>query len=220
MTPDERTLLTQFLGDLGQTQGVAKDPEAASMIDNAIRANPDSAYVLVQHALLADQALHDAQAQIAQLKAQMQQGQPQPSSSFLGGAGLGPSVAQPRYQAQPQSSWGQAAQQPPPQQSFFGGGPFAGGGPFSSGGGGLGGFLRSAGTTAAGVAGGEMLFSGLSGLFGGHHGGGFGGFGGGGGWGGGGGNETIINNYNDDGGGFDAGGYDSDNGDRGGDDYS
>jgi hypothetical protein len=207
MTPDERTLLTQFLSDLGQTQGVAKDQEAAAMIDNAIRANPDSAYVLVQHALLADQALHDAQAQIAQLKAQMP---PQQQSSFLGGAGLGPSVAQ------PQSSWGQAAQQPPPpQQSFFGGGPFAGGGPFSGGGGGLGSFLRTAGTTAAGVAGGEMLFSGLSGLFGGHHGGwGGGGFGGGGG-------ETIINNYNDDGGYDDrGGGYDGDDGDRGGDDYS
>ena len=217
MTPDERTLLTQFLSDLGQTQGVAKDSEAASMIDNAIRANPDSAYVLVQHALLADQALHDAQAQIAQLKAQNQP-PPQPSS-FLGGAGLGPSVAQPQYQGQAQSSWGQAAQQPPqPQQSFFGGGPFAGGGPFSGGGGGLGSFLRTAGTTAAGVAGGEMLFSGLSGLFGGHHGGGFGGFGGGG-FGGGG--ETVINNYNDDGGYDDrGGGYDGDNGDRGGDDYS
>ena len=217
MTPDERTLLTQFLNDLGQTQGVAKDQEAASMIDNAIRSNPDSAYVLVQHALLADQALHDAQAQIAQLKAQAQQGQPQGQSSFLGGGGLGPSVAQPQYQQPPQSPWGQAAQQPPQQQqSFFGGGPFAGGGPFSGGGGGLGSFLRSAGTTAAGVAGGEMLFSGLSGLFGGHHGGGFGGFGGGGG-----GGETIINNYNDDGGGYeDRGSYDSDNGDRGGDDYS
>jgi hypothetical protein len=213
MTPDERTLLTQFLSDLGQTQGVAKDTEAASMIDNAIRSNPDSAYVLVQHALLADQALHDAQAQIAQLKAQMPP--PQQSSSFLGGAGLGPSVAPPQYQGQPQSSWGQAAQQPPPQPSFFGGGPFAGGGPFSGGGGGLGSFLRTAGTTAAGVAGGEMLFSGLSGLFGGHHGGwGGGGFGGGG--------ETIINNYNDDDGGYDdrGGGYDGDNGDRGGDDYS
>ncbi len=208
MTPDERTLLTQFLSDLGQTQGVAKDQDAAAMIDNAIRANPDSAYVLVQHALLADQALHDAQAQIAQLKAQIP---PQQPSSFLGGAGLGPSVAQ------PQTPWGQAAQQPPPQQSFFGGGPFAGGGPFSGGGGGLGSFLRTAGTTAAGVAGGEMLFSGLSGLFGGHHGGWGGGFGGGG-FGGGG--ETIINNYNDDGGGYDSGGYDGDNGDSGGDDYS
>ncbi len=217
MTPDERTLLTQFLGDLGQTQGVAKDRDAAAMIDNTIRANPDSAYVLVQHAILADQALLHAQAQIADLQAQLQ-GAQQPQASFLGGAGLGPRVAQ------PQTAWGQAAQQPPPQpqqQSFFGGGPFAGGGPFSGGGGGLGSFLRTAGTAAAGEAGGELLFSGLSGLFGGHNGGGFGGFGGGG-WGGGGGENVTINNYGDggDGGGYDSGGYDSDGGDSGGDNYS
>jgi hypothetical protein len=203
MTPDERTLLTQFLGDLSQAQGVVKDRDAAAMIDDTIRRYPDSAYVLVQHAILADQALVQAQAQIADLQAQLQNAQ-QPSS-FLGGAGLGPRVAQ------PQSPWGQAAQQPQPQSQPF----FGGGGGLFSGGGGLGSFLRNAGTTAAGVAGGEMLFSGLSGLFGGHSGGGFGGFGGGGGgWGGG--ENVTINNYGDG----DGGGYDGDDGDRGGDDYS
>jgi hypothetical protein len=194
MTPEERTLLTQFLGDLTRTQGVAKDQEAAAMIDNAIRSNPDSGYVLVQHALLADQALHQAQDQIAQLQVQLQQaGQPQ--SSFLGG-GLGPRMAPP---AQPQGPYGQ--QPPPPPQPYYGSGPFSSGG-------GLGSFLRSAGTMAAGVAGGEMLFSGLSGLFGGH-GGGFGGGFGGGGWGGG--ENVTINNYGDD---------NNDGGDGDGDDFS
>jgi hypothetical protein len=61
------------------------------------------------------------------------------------------------------------------------------------GGGGLGSFLRTAGTTAAGVVAGDMLFSSLSGLFGGHH-GGFGGFGGGY---GGPTENVVINNYND-----------------------
>jgi hypothetical protein len=46
--------------------------------------------------------------------------------------------------------------------------------PFSQGGG-LGSFLRNAGTMAAGVAAGDFLFEGLSGLFGGHRGFGFGG---------------------------------------------
>jgi hypothetical protein len=204
MTPEERSLLTQFLNDLSAARGVAKDPEAASMIDNAVRSNPDGAYVLVQHALLADQALHQAQAQIADLQQQLAQAPPQPSSSFFGGAGLGPSSAQPGYQAQSQTPWGQAAQPAPQQPSMFGGG--------------LGSFLRTAGTTAAGVAGGELLFSGLSGLFGGHHGGFGGGFGGG--WGGGPEVENVtINEY---GGGRDdfGGGYDGDNGDFGGDDYS
>jgi hypothetical protein len=60
------------------------------------------------------------------------------------------------------------------------------------GGGGGGGFLRGAMTTAAGVAGGALLFEGIRGLFGGH---GYGGLGGGLG-----GqqpvvNETVINEY-------------------------
>ena len=210
MTPEERSLLNQFLSDLGKTQGVAKDAEAAQMIDQAFRSNPDASYVLTQHALLADQALHNAQAQIADLQEQLRQLQPAPQpSSFLGGGGLGPRVAQPQYQNQ--SQWAQAAQQPQ-HGGFFGGGPFSG---QQSG---LGSFLRSAGTTAAGVAGGAFLFEGLSNLFGGGH--GFGG-GYGGGWGGGPSENVTINNYGDggydDGGGFDDPGT---AGDIGGDDYS
>jgi hypothetical protein len=71
-------------------------------------------------------------------------------------------------------------------------------GPFHSGGG-LGSFMRTAGTTAAGVAGGALLFEGVSSLFGGH------GFGGGGF--GGGREENVTNNY-----------YDDDNDDGGSDD--
>ena len=64
MTPDERTLLQGFLTDLTQTPNVAKDPEADAMINDAVRNNPGAVYLLVQHAILADQALHAAQAQI------------------------------------------------------------------------------------------------------------------------------------------------------------
>ena len=221
MTPDERTLLTQFLTDLAQARGVAKDAEAASMIETAVRANPDGAYVLVQHALLADQALHQAQGQIVQLQQQLQQSQAQSAPSFFGGAGLGPRSAEPSSPPQSQTPWGQAAAPPPAQgQPFFGGQPSQGPGPglggiFGGGGGGLGSFLRTAGTTAAGVAGGEMLFSGLSNIFG-HHGGGFGGGGfggggfGGGGWGGGPEVENVTINEYDDGGGSSGGGYDDD----------
>jgi hypothetical protein len=174
------------------------------MIDSAIRSNPDSGYVLVQHALMADQALHQAQAQIAQLQAQLAQAaQPAPQPSFLGG-GMAPPPQQ-------QGPWGQ---QPPVQQQPMGQ-PYYGSGPFS-GGGGLGSFLRSAGTMAAGVAGGELLFSGLSGMFGGH-GGGFGG----GGFGGGGTENVTVNNYNDDDSGDDRSDDDDYSGaDSGGDDNS
>jgi hypothetical protein len=224
MTPDERNLLNQFLSDLNKTQGVAKDAEAAQMIETAFKANPDAPYVLTQHALLADQALHQAQQQIEALQAELQRAQPAPQQgqsggSFFGGAGLGPSVAQPQsggqapwvQAAQPQygqPQYGQPQYAPPPPQ----GGGFFGGGPFSGQRSGLGSFLQTAGTTAAGVAGGAFLFEGLSNLFGGGHGFGGGGFGGAP-------VENVtINNYGDD-----SGGYDDDpgtSGDIGGDDYS
>jgi hypothetical protein len=77
VTPDERNLLQAFLSDLTHTQNVAKDAEADAMIQDAIRANPDAAYLLVQHAILADQALHAAQAQIEAQRPS------QPAPSFL-----------------------------------------------------------------------------------------------------------------------------------------
>jgi hypothetical protein len=203
MTPEERSLLSTFLQDLSQARGGLKDAEASDLIDRTIRANPDAAYVLVQHAIIADQALHAAQARVNELEAQLRaqspgQGGP---TSFLGGGqqqqpqGGAPWGAAPQQgYGQPQGGYGQQqgyqqgyGQQPgygqqgydaPPPQQRGGmlGGLFGGGGqPAQSGG--FGSFLRQAGTTAAGVAGGEMLFSGLSGMFGGHRGGGM--FGGG-----------------------------------------
>jgi hypothetical protein len=170
MNSDERTLLGRFLQDLTSARAGAKDPEADGLIRQALTANPDAAYLLVQHAIVADQSLHAAQQRIVELE---QQAAPV-ASSFLPPSGAGP--------------WGTRTSQPyappPPDDrpSIF------------SGGGGVGSFLRTAGTTAAGVVGGEMLFSGLSDLFG-HHGGGMLG-----------GNqgfmgspeEVTINNYDDD----------------------
>ena len=71
MTPDERDLLQRFLQDLVQTRGVAKEPDADSMIRDALGASPDAGYLLVQHAIMSDQALHAAQDQIASLQEQL-----------------------------------------------------------------------------------------------------------------------------------------------------
>jgi hypothetical protein len=209
MTPDERVLLQRFLQDLVQTRGVTKDPEADSMIRDALRASPDAAYVLVQHAIISDQALHAAQDQIATLQEQLRYAGSTPPARFTGGPSPWAQAAAP--QSQPQ--W-QPQVPPQPSRGFFGPGPFASGG-------GLGSFLRNAGTTAAGVAGGALLFEGLSSLFGGHGGGGFGGFGGGFG-----GQPTeVVNNYYEDsgaggdfggGGSGDFGGGDDFGGDSGG----
>ena len=187
MTPDERNLLTQFLNDLTQYQNVAKDPEAFSMIQQALSRSPDAGYVLVQHAIISDQALHAAQAHIVDLENQLAAARPQyqPQGGFLGGAlgGMfgGNRQQQPQYQEPPyQPQYQQPVYQQPQQ-------------------GGFGSFLKTAGTMAAGVAAGDLLFSGVEGMFGGNR-------GGGGLFGGGGGGETIINEYNDNGGGFDNGG--------------
>lgn len=218
MTPDERQILSHFLNDLVNARSGPKDPEAAQMIDQALRANADGAYLLVQHAVISDQALHDAQAQIADLQQQLQaaqaqaaqsQGQQAPGGgSFFGGAGAGgpwgarqaqPGYSQPGYNPGgyvPQTYAQPAQAQPQPQGGMFGGG------------GGLGSFLRQAGTMAAGVAAGDMLFSGLSGMFGGGR-----GFGGG--YGGGGVENVTINNYGDD---SDDDGDSGDYSDDGGDD--
>ena len=135
MTPDERNILQAFLSDLTQTPNVAKDPEADAMIQEAVRANPNAAYLLVQHAILSDQALHAAQAQLQQAQ------QAQPAPSFL------------PQQLQPASApWaGQGGQ---PVQSS----------PFSANSG-LGGFLRAAAPMAAGVAAGDFLFQGIENIF-------------------------------------------------------
>lgn len=105
MTPDERSILQAFLSDLTQTPVPTKDPEADAMIQAAVRANPDALYLLVQHAILADQALHAAQAQIDAQNAPQQAapsflpqggspwagqgGAPVQSSPFAANSGLG-----------------------------------------------------------------------------------------------------------------------------------
>jgi uncharacterized protein len=148
MSPDERTLLVNFLRDLDAARGVAKDPEADTTIAEALRANPNAAYVLVQHAIVADQSLHAAQQRIAELENQLQELLPVPAPA-------------PSFLPRTSSAWASvpsAGYAPPPPEQRPG---------FFSSNSGLGSFLRNAGTTAAGVAGGEMLFDGLSNLFGG-----------------------------------------------------
>ncbi|HEY3951640.1 DUF2076 domain-containing protein [Phenylobacterium sp.] len=138
MTPDERSILQSFLADLARTPNVTKDAEADGMIQQTVRANPDAVYLLVQHAILADQALHAAQAQLS--------GQ---GSSFL------PQQAQPQYASpQPQYASPWAGQGGAPVQSS----PFAANS-------GLGGFLRNAGQMAVGVAAGDFLFQGIENIF-------------------------------------------------------
>jgi len=148
MTLQESQLLQDFLDQLAQVRGVRKDPEAQAMIQKALAQQPDAPYLLVQRAMLLEQALNQAKAQIAQLQGE--------NGNFSGfGSALNQTpVERPRIAPATGNT-------PPAQQQRSG---------FLSGG--AGSLLGTAAATAAGVAGGAFLFQGLEDLLG-HHGGGF-----------------------------------------------
>lgn len=57
MNAQERDLLQLFLRQIQESRPAHKEPLAESMIQSALAANPDAAYVLVQRALGAELAL-------------------------------------------------------------------------------------------------------------------------------------------------------------------
>jgi hypothetical protein len=231
MEPQERELITTLLTRLqsATSAGQSKDAEADQLIRQAMAQMPDAPYYLVQTVLIQDLSLHNAQNRIAELEKQVaslpppQQQQP---TSFLGGLfgrsqnqPPAPSASQGSGPSAPQSGgpWSRVQQPaaPPPQYAQPGyaqpgyaqpgyAQPAAGG-VFGAGTGAGGGFLRSAAATAAGVAGGALLFEGISSLFGHSYASGLGGGMGGGMPGGLG--ETVINNYYGDGQGGSEGDY-------------
>ena len=186
MNPQEQELITTLLERLKGVGGQPKDPEADQLIRQAVAAQPDMPYYLVQTALIQDLSLHQAQQRIAELQQQVAQVQSKPTS-FLGGLFGSSQPASPPATTQPSAGpWSrspQVAAAPPPgggyapqpgyaQQPQGGyapaGGGMMGGGMMGgmAGMGGGGGFLRSAAATAAGVAGGALLFEGISSMFG------------------------------------------------------
>ena len=162
MTPQERELVTQLLARVREHAAEAKDPEAEALIRQAMAAQPDAPYFLAQTVLMQDMALQQAQERIHQLEAQAAQAKPA-ATSFLGGAGRG---SVPSAGVWTQST--PAAASPPPAAAWTqGGAPFAAAPSTGSS------FLHQAATTAAGIAGGALLFEGIRSLFGSHWGGGF-----------------------------------------------
>ena len=145
MQQQERDLIADLFGRLQQYENQPRDAEAERLIASSVARQPASPYLLVQTALVQEEALKQARARIAELESRTQaSGQ----GSFLGNA--------PR----PAGPWGSApaAPQPAPAPAApWGAAPQASAG---------GGFLRSALTTAAGVAGGALLFEGIRNMFG------------------------------------------------------
>ena len=222
MTPQENSMLGDLIRRIQTTNLTEVDPEAQQMLQRELGSNSDALYVLAQTVLVQNYALDQAKRQIEQYKQQAQAAQAQPakSGSFLGSI-FGHHEDIPRPASAPVLQQPSATQWSTPQggqsypaQSYTAPGyppqnfpaqPYPSaqpsGGPS---------FLRSAATTAAGVAAGALAFEGVESLM---H--GFGhqaGFGEGSGFGGGMGvpmgGETIVNNY------YDSPGAGRDGGDR------
>jgi uncharacterized protein len=162
MLQQERDQLTHFLSALESASIGNKVADAEKLIKDTLARQPDAGYLLVQRCLLMDQALQNAQSQIASLQQQVKNSEASRQGSFLGanpwgsapvnnastspvpGAGNYQMPGNARNTTAPGAPWqGQAAQ---------------GGG--SS-------FLGNIATTAAGVVAGSFLFQGIEGLM--HH---------------------------------------------------
>ena len=188
MTSQEQQMLQDLVGKINNTRLEEKDDDAERFLQDGLGRNPDAMYMLAQTVLVQNMALEQAKRQMTA----MQQAPPPPAkaTSFLGSL-LG------HHDPQPQ----QAPQQPAYQPVQYAQGGYAPQGqayqPAPSG---QPSFLRSAATTAAGVAAGAFAFEGIeSMLHGGMGGGGMGGGMFGGGYGGYGDapREEVVNNYYD-----------------------
>lgn len=147
MQAQERELIAGLYERLRQFESQARDPEAERLIADLVSRQPAAPYLLTQTVLVQEEALKAAQARIAELEAKASGG-----SGFLASAPtIGP------WGAKPSSAVPQTAV--PPAQAQRAPGMFNQGG---------GGFMRSALATAAGVAGGALLFEGIRSMFGGN----------------------------------------------------
>lgn len=151
MQGQERDLIEGLFTRLKTYEAQPRDPEADGLIGSLVAGQPGAPYLLTQTVLVQEQALKAAQERIAELEAKANAA---PSAGFLSSAprigpwGAAGGVA-PGPAAPPAASTRSPLQAALSPQSPAGGG-----------------FLRSALATAAGVAGGALLFDGIRGLFG------------------------------------------------------
>ena len=162
MSPQETQLLQDFLNQLVQAKCMGKDPQAEALILNAIALQPNASYLLVQRAMLMDNALNQAKAQITSLQSQLQAAQSAQSTptsqGFLDANAWGHSPA--AIVSVPPSPMMANISAPSPTLMQT---PAASSGFFS---GGVGNVLGTVAATAAGVAGGAFLFQGIEHMMG------------------------------------------------------
>ncbi|MFG1299524.1 DUF2076 domain-containing protein [Xanthobacter sp. V3C-3] len=187
MTPEERALIDGLFDRMRGVANQPRDAEAEALIARRVTEAPHATYALAQSVIVQEHALQQAYGRIQELEAQAR---PASGGGFLGGLfgggrssvpsagsrgagepmGLPPGYGQQGggYASQgypqggypqggPQQGYGQQGGYPPPPPQ---------GGPWGQqaqprGGFGGGGFLQGALATAAGVAGGALLFDGI-----------------------------------------------------------
>ncbi|QND86789.1 Putative transmembrane protein [Chromobacterium vaccinii] len=123
MTPQETQALQNFLNQLVQVRGMAKDPQANATIMQAAAQQPDAVYLLVLRCMQQDQALNAANAQIAKLQSDLQAARSAPVPAGAPGTFLDPNAgsaawssapAAPAFAAPRQAAPAAAYQQPAP----------------------------------------------------------------------------------------------------------
>jgi hypothetical protein len=193
MTAQEQQMIDGLMQRIRSTQVQDKDLDAERYLQQGLAGSPDALYILAQTVLVQQYGLQQAQSQIQEMQAALDEVRQHAQQSGGGGFlskifGGGSGQQQPQAPYQPVNNAGYPPQgYPPPGYGAPGYGPVYGQ-PVGYGGGG--GFLRGAMQTAAGVAMGEMAFESMESLF---H-----GFGGGGGYGHERPGESVTNNYYDD----------------------
>lgn len=154
MQSEERELITGLFGRLQPFESQPRDGEAEALIKDLATRQPAAPYLLVQTVLVQEQALKAAQERIAELEARAGAA-PAAASGFLGSAPkIGPWGASGGASAAPAAPRPSVPSTRSPLQAAVN--PQQGGG----------GFLRTAMATAAGVAGGALLFEGIRNLMG------------------------------------------------------
>ncbi len=167
MTAQEQQMLQGLTDRINQTAPQDKDTDAEQFIQQTLGRNPDALYVMAQTVLVQDYALGQAQKQLADLRAQLDQARRQAPEAKHTGSFLGNLLGR---QDEPQAS--APPPPPPPMQPQYAGQGVGPGLAYPSGGYPIpnapppqsGGFLRSAMQTATGVAAGALAFEGIESL--------------------------------------------------------
>lgn len=155
MNIDEREELVRLLEQLAQAQAVRKDEEADALIRSSCARQADATYLLVQRALLLEQAVRNSQSEIARLQGELAQ-----IRSQAAGGRANPAFID-------ANSWGNSAAPRPASTPPTPPVPEPGTGTAASAWGS--GMLGTIAGTAAGVVAGNFLFQGIGHLLGDRH---------------------------------------------------